>query len=294
MPLYTYDLATQVPANYDLEKLHADIAAQLSGLIGLSANTDGLGGGTLNVDFQAALSSADKSTLDSIIANHQPASTLKIYRFMHDPVPYPKTYPPLDHDFGLDDLEKRKVLNAGDHGDVKLIEYYGSFDPATDTYTDLVVDRKFTITYDPNMWIKVVETITWYREDGTPHPVTKAITRTYKGKRWVKWLRNKRKEILNWLKYWVMTAMFQTAPTGGLPGPASSTFVQDTMDMGAQWFASHSKAIQDYIETYNKQVVTDITNDTTAWLDNVVPNGLVPGLASGKTIRQMITDELVY
>ena len=47
------------------------------------------------------------------------------------------------------------------------------------------------------------------------------------------------------------------------------------------------------METGRKELITtSITNDSTEWLDDVVPNELIPGLASGKTIREMILEGL--
>lgn len=198
--------------------------------------------------------------------------------------------PPLDFDFGLLNMEKEKVQTAGSHGDISQMNYYDSFDPATG-YGNLVVRRDFSFQYIsvPIFHIIVTETITWFRNDGTAHPTTKVITRTYAGQRWTRWLVSKRDQIIDWCKHWAMTAMFVTAPSGGLPADPGAI-----MATGASWFTSHENAVSGYLATYDTTLVADVNADSTAWLDNVIPDGVVPGLASGKTIRELITDELVY
>lgn len=54
----------------DSGALHATIAASLSGLLGVTWDSETLPGhsGNLDVEFESALSEADEATLDSIVA----------------------------------------------------------------------------------------------------------------------------------------------------------------------------------------------------------------------------------
>jgi len=55
----------------DSGALHATIAASLSGLLGVTWDSETLPGhdGNLDVEFESELSVADKTTLDSIVEN---------------------------------------------------------------------------------------------------------------------------------------------------------------------------------------------------------------------------------
>ena len=273
---------SDLPSNYDIAEL--DILAS-----GYSTFYDSLLADDSVVDFYFT-QDIDDVDFSNLIKTSIPGD--KVLRIASFDSNFDLYDPPIDFDFGLLDLEKKKNLQVGDHGDIPIIEYYKSYDPITNTYSDLVTSRNYTFQYNtsPRLYIVVDEVVKWFREDGTVHPLTKTIKRTYTEQRWTTWLVNKRTQIVEFLKHWVMTSMFATAPNGGLPTDSSAI-----MATGASWFSGIDSLINSYKETY---AVTELINalnaDTTAWLDNVPPTGLVPGLPAGKTIRELMTDEVLY
>lgn len=68
--LYEYTVATDVASGlYDQSALHGEIeAGSLPGFVGLRPGTEA---GKFRVEFEAALSSGEKTTLDGIVSSHQ-------------------------------------------------------------------------------------------------------------------------------------------------------------------------------------------------------------------------------
>lgn len=209
---------------------------------------------------------------------------LRIYGLTQTPgdlvTRYLANRPPTEFDFGLLGLQKASQLGVTDHGDIPLMEY-------SDGGT-LVARRQFAFAYstdaDGATELTVTETPGWARNDGSwvDGP---SKTQVYSGQRYNEWRDSARKRIFAALKTWLPRVLLAMAEVADVPaGEATS---------GAWLATNHASPWNLYMETGRKESITaSLTADSTAWLDEVVPDGVVPGLASGKTVRDMIVESL--
>lgn len=201
--------------------------------------------------------------------------------------------PPVEFDFGLLGLQKTTSLGATDLGDIPLMTY-------SDSEGNPVCRRQFAFAYstdaDGATELTVTETPGWARNDGTwVDGPSKA--QVYSGQRYNEWRDSARKRIFAALKTWlprVMVALSQDAQSS-LFGTVADVPTGEALSGG--WLATnHAAPWNLYMETGRKdgagQIVESLTNDSTAWLGEVVPDGVVPGLASGKTVRELIIESL--
>lgn len=191
---------------------------------------------------------------------------------------------PVEFDFGLLGLQKTTSLGATDHGDIPLMTY-------SDSEGNPVCRRQFAFSYatdaDGATELTVTETPGWTRNDGTWVDGPSKV-QVYSGQRYNEWRDSARKRIFAALKTWLPRVLLALAEVADVPaGEATS---------GAWLATNHAAPWNLYMETGRKdgtgQIVESLTNDSTAWLGEVVPDGVVPGLASGKTVREMIVEAL--
>lgn len=186
--------------------------------------------------------------------------------------------PPTDFDFGLLKLQKESVLSVDDHGDIPLMLY-------SDNGVE-VCRRVFQFAYavDANgaTELTVTETPGWARNDGT---WVDGVSRseTYRGARYNAWRDSARQRIFEALKTWLPLVLKALGEVADVPAGEALSGGWLAANHGAEW--SH------YLASGRKEAISDslsLANDPTAWLDSVVPDGVVPGLTSGQTVRQMI------
>lgn len=212
------------------------------------------------------------------------ADHLRIYGLDRTPVNLVGQYlahrPPTEYDFGLLGLQKAAVHGATDQGDIPDMLY-------TDNGTE-ICRRQFAFAYSTDAngatILTVTETPQWARNDGAwVSGPTK--TQVYSGQRYNAWRDSARQRIFEWLKTWL---------------PITLVALEEAMDVPAGealsggWLATnHAAPWQHYLSSGRKELITQtLTDDTTTWLDSVVPDNTVPGLASGKTVREMILEAL--
>jgi len=207
---------------------------------------------------------------------------------------------PKDVDFqkGLKDrnLYKEKEVHRGDHGNYRARNYYSTVDLSSGlpVYSDLIVQRAYTYSEDhPNSTAVKTETIKWYCEDDTTSPDTKVMNQIFSGVDYMDFMEQKRKFIVATLKGWVLPAMFYTMHQG-----TSWGLTQDQIRVKAHEFFVHFGAQESaYLKAYSTAFSDAVAADATAgfeWLDEIVPDGIVPSGVTGEKIRDLISFELAY
>jgi len=219
---------------------------------------------------------------------------------------YLATRPPAEFDWGLLKLQKTVSLGVIDKGDIPLMAYSARFTVDEEEVELPVCRRQFSFSYDADangaLDLTVTETPGWARNDGAwvDGP---ARAETYRGARYNAWRDSARKRIFEAYKTWLPLALVTLAASdetleAALEAVSDKTPAVADIPAGEAltggWLASNHAAYWNlYMETGRKELITtSITNDSTEWLDDVVPNELIPGLASGKTIREMILEGL--
>jgi hypothetical protein len=166
-------------------------------------------------------------------------------------------------------------------GEVRQIDYYAeaTMDPATGqvSYDDLVVRESFVYQRDAVGFARGrVQTITWYREDDTPHPTTKQRVKFYEPDESLREGYRRRGNITDKLAMdmagWLMVTQTQLANQ------------QDRLNLGREFMRQHKLSFDMFVEASSAQILYDVTDDTTDWLDDL--------LAPGVTIRATILDAL--
>jgi hypothetical protein len=191
----------------------------------------------------------------------------------------------LEYDIGMAPLHKR--VETVWQGDQTMIRYY-----AESTYVTPVCQREFVVSYpeDNPPRVEVVETISWYRQDGSLHPTTKILTRRYDGQRWLDWLEGKRKQIVEWLRYHVAEAMsVNLMGSGSIPGSQGTIAdLGGVMAEGGRFFAAFSAPISGYVGGYAQAFPEAVASTTDwPWLDLTWP-GEVDMTIRGKFAQQLI------
>ena len=194
--------------------------------------------------------------------------------------------PPTEYDIGLAPLHKR--VETVWQGDQTLIRYY-----ADQGYTTPVCQRSFAVSYpdDSPPRVEVVETLAWYRQDGSLHPTTKVVTRVYDGQRWLDWLEGKRKQIVEWLRYHVAEAMLVNLVGAGTIAGSQGTITDlaGVMAEGGRFFAAYSAPISGYVGGYAQAFPEAVASTSDwPWLDLPWPG------EPGQTIRSKFTEQLIY
>ena len=87
------------------------------------------------------------------------------------------------------------------YGEKTHVSYWGEYDPAENRFADLVVSERHVYERDAeNYALRRDITITWWRNDGTPHPETKLRTKFYDRKGQITELKKRRANIIDWLR----------------------------------------------------------------------------------------------
>lgn len=111
---------------------------------------------------------------------------LKIYRYVDDDFIADRTVPPkgLNYNTGIN-TRLHSVPFISEIGFLETMDFYAKaeFNAETNSwdYSDKIVSERVNYNIDPQTKYVVsrVKEITWYKEDGTPHPDTKEMFKTY-------------------------------------------------------------------------------------------------------------------
>lgn len=215
---------------------------------------------------------------------------LRIYGVPHTPSDLVGRYlahrPPTEFPWNTLDTDKEHLLDLvpadGVPGDIPEKRY--SIDGVP------IARRVFSFAYSEDEIGADVLTVTitpgWARNDGSwvdGLPRIKTIT----GEQYNDWRDEARARIFKLLKTYLPRVLVALGVVASVTAGEAST---------RSWFAAkHAPEWSAYMSSGDKSyILFSLTEaqDDTAWLDLVVPDGIVPGLASGTTVRDMVRGSL--
>lgn len=170
-------------------------------------------------------------------------------------------------------------------GEVRRIDYYAqaTMDHATGvvSYDDLIVREDFAYQRDAVGFARArTQTITWFRENGDPHPDTKTRVKLYEPQESLREGHRRRGNITDKLAMdlagWLMTTQTQLANP------------QDRLNLGRDFMRHHKISFDMFVEAASAQILYDVRDDAepahAVWIDDEI--------AAGVTIRATILDAL--
>jgi hypothetical protein len=292
--LKTYSISVDVTGGVvDTTKLHHEIddSGAITNFGGLKIEGDIL---TIVGD-----SFSSEATCDNIVQNHVPKGTsdeVKVWDYMDD---VEDIYtPPMNEDMrvkvnvpGQGRLEYVKTLRKGDYGDYSAKVYYS--DGATKS--NAVIRRDFTYAYNHAVRQVIKDDIWgWYKKDNTVHEDTKLVKSWFEGTKYMKFMEQKRHEIILFLKYWVEQSMGYNVSNTGSP-LHNWTFSQLDAE-GKRFLKDYDAVISAFIDGANQDEAGSFKQNLIAetdftWLnDPVVPT--VPNGDLTETIKDLMLMEL--
>lgn len=138
------------------------------------------------------------------------------------------------------------------YGELVHVNYWGAFDGDANTYGDLVVSERHVYTRDAqNYALRRDLTITWFRNDGTPHEDVKVRTKFYDRKGQINELKYRRENIVDWLR-------------GVFTGTPLEASVREVL-------VALSPQVTDYIETGSNALREGVQTIERDWLDSAMP-----------------------
>lgn len=195
---------------------------------------------------------------------------------------------PIDIDYKTGLTAKLHPVYTYVKGELQNVEYYGVYDESepveSDRFKEPVVSVDITYERDSLGFAKKRTTNrSWYQKNGSINKNKKKTTKKYydnnmtivEGKR-------RRGNIVNNMTLPIMGMLIQTE----LIKPDTTFTTQESLIIeGRRWLASHKPAFIDFVDDSNPTISTEIANDTTSWLDNVIDG-------EGTTIRDYMLNEL--
>jgi hypothetical protein len=287
----------QLAGSPNLEQLLADINADG----GIAPTCEGLGHtpadtNELRVTFDAALSPAEDSALDAVLAAHAPVShELKLHRYI---ATNGQDHRQVDYKTGLTARLEKKVTAMVD-GEVQEVEYH-----ADEDFDDLVIkvavfkDQALTTPgyarTSNGLAVERWTERTWYREDGTAHPDTKVTHKAYShdALQQMREGRRRRSNVIDQLSITVLNLLVatETAVDPLNPTPAEITAAEA---IAIPWLATYDDHVNNYIRVgdlaWKTTGTPNLTDDTATWLDNDCEP---VGYPASTTIRDVILGSL--
>lgn len=194
--------------------------------------------------------------------------------------------PPLDvnYETGLTTRLHPTVSEMVD-GEVRRIDYYASASIDMQTgavsYSDLIVREDFAYQRDAVGFARArTQTITWYLEDGTPHPTTKQRPKFYEPDESLREGMRRRGNITDKLAMDLAGILMVTQTQLANP--------QDRLDLGRDFMRFHKTSFDMFVDASSAQILYDVRDDAepahAVWIDDEI--------APGVTIRATILDAL--
>lgn len=138
------------------------------------------------------------------------------------------------------------------YGELVSLEFFGRYEPESDTFEDLVVGEAHTYVRNAeNYAIKRDIVISWYKNDGGPHPDTKIRTKFYDAQGQINELKRRRENIIDWLR-------------GALVGTPLEPLVRDLLER-------LTFPVTDYIQTGSNMLRQQVVDAPEGWLDELLP-----------------------
>lgn len=191
--------------------------------------------------------------------------------------------PPLSLDYRKQLSTRLERKTFFDKGELIAVEYYAVATRQPNrslVYTGGPVVREDYVYVRDSIGLAQSRTltITWLHNDGTAHPVTKPMPKTYNDNQSMKEGKRRRSNVLDDLEVVVAGLLLETelANHGG--------DVQTTIDLGRDLASTYGSELRDFVEVSRNAILTAIEADTShPWLDN-----LPPSLGGSVSIRAAI------
>ena len=262
-----------------VEQLDAELVeAEILGFSRLVFGED-----SMSMEFVDGTTAPSIDQAQAIVDAHVPtAHYVKMHRYIDDDSLNPLV-PPADVSYmtGIT-VRLHPTCSVVVDGEVRKIDYYAQAEMDMNTgqvaYSDLVVSEEYVYTRDAIGFARSrQQTITWIREDDTPHPATKVRVKLYEPQESLREGQRRRTNITDKLAMdmsgWLLATQTQLANP------------QDRLDLGRDFMATHKISFDMFIEASSSQILYDVRDDdATAWLDDEI--------APGVTIRATILDAL--
>ena len=141
--------------------------------------------------------------------------------------------------------------------------------------------------------LRITEQVVWYRNDGSEYLGAKKDPKTLltESQAWIDYMEACRATIHRNYKLWVPKALIAVGETEETEGDVA---LLESRMMASAWLSGPVGAAMDfYVRNGDPRPLFDALDaDETSWLESVIPDHTIPGLASGKTIEQMIREGL--
>lgn len=201
----------------------------------------------------------------------------KIYDRVGDGNVIQSDHPPIDINYDILGYAKKRTFNQGE---LTRVEYYDSFNPSANTYSELVVveDRKY---YRINQLLNSrVMNIAWILNDGVTTGYTKTTYKNYTPLEAIQAGQARRQNVIADLEINVIGLLMQLG-TGGT-GTTTLNSLQAQMN-GAPFLSTYNAQISKFVQGFEQDIKDAIAADTIyPWLNLVIPN------TGGITIRQYL------
>ena len=203
-------------------------------------------------------------------------SHCKIYRYIQGTEYEDKSKPPKEHDFKIglslangDPFKLQQLNTIDDSGTLIKAEYFSAPD-----LLDKIVECNFAYTFDVyGDFQSRDKTVTWFREDGSAHPDTKVMPKTYLNPNDILSASQRRRKnsIDNLLIEIRMIAVPSILLEEQATGADAAEKQLNAELMLVDFIATHNNAMSAYINVGAPNIYSDVENDVTAiWLDNIV------------------------
>ena len=217
-------------------------------------------------DVSGVVEPNDEATIKLIVEG----PPYKIYNYMNRLDLKDYYYPPLDYDYNILGLSKKRTF---DKGELNRIDYYGYMDSGG-TYQDLVLTEYRDFYRKDRMVYKRIMHIDWYLEDGTVG-AHKTADKYYSAEESLKLGERRRRNVISDLKI---------GSIGLLQMISGLTQIEATMQ-GMGFLALVTNEITQYIEGIEDPLKAKVMTCNDAgceWLDDEIPN------MGGVTVRQYL------
>ena len=197
----------------------------------------------------------------------------KIYNFTKNIEPKDFSVAPYDLNYDVLGFHKKRTFNKGE---IKTVEYYGSYDFTGQTYTDLIVKETRTYYRINQMLNRRHLYIEWYLCDGTVGAI-KETWKYYTPEESMAAGERRRRNVISTLKI----------ETIGLIMQASGLTQSHAEQVGWEFLKEFNYEIDQYVEGVQDLLKNAImTTQNHGWLDWEIPN------TGGITVRMYLYDSI--
>lgn len=251
------------------EVLHKELSSAFDTFEGLLVSPD-----STKAVFTQGLSTQETEVFNSIVSSHNDAvRTFRIYDYVADTL-NKRIFPGfINYKTGLTTRlhPKHDIVR----GELRKTVYYADSD-GVNFYVP-VLEVNFTWHRDASGFCyRRDSSISYYMNDGSINEQTKDMIKFYNEQESIEEGRRRRQNIVNDITLQLLSMLNQT-----VTGYSAEAILQ----MGRDWFKLNKTDVETFVEASDKTIYTVILNDSTWWMNNVVPD------TGGLTIRNIMYDK---